>query len=335
MSERCCASTNRKARIVPGLLGISLAACLMMAPASVHAQSDRDTANRIERMENEIQTLSRAVYKGEQPPAGAFSGGSSGAADVELRLQQMESDVRELRGQVEQQSHETRQLREQLERMTGDVELRLNELEGKRGAGSSASGRVDSGRPGAAAQSGAYEGESGAASSPPDSGDDGYRWGTDGTSRDGGGKASPAASSSSDAGDTLASPSADEAAAAYENAFAMIKAANYDSAQSGFEDFLKRYPNHVLAGNAKYWLGEAYYAKGKYSDAARIFAEGYKQYPKGSKAADNLLKLGLSLEALGKKSDACVALKQLQKENMAGAAPVIRRAEQEMARIGC
>lgn len=321
MAKNCYVFSSRKARSVPGLLSLSLAAFLVLAPVSGLAQSSRDMANRLDRMENEIQTLSRAVYKGEKPPAGAYSGGSTTAADVELRLQRMEADLRELRGRIEEQSHETRQLKESLERLSGDLELRLGELEG---AGPAQRVRGDRGDSEAAGSPG-----SGRAAGEPSFGDDGYRWGTD--------RNSPGEQSaySTESGEALASPSSDKAASSYENAFALIKAGNYEAARSAFQEFLDRYPDHVLAGNAKYWLGEAYYAKGKYEDAARIFAEGYKQYPKGSKAADNLLKLGLSLEALGKKDDACVALRQLQKENMAGAAPVIRRAEQEIARIGC
>ena len=57
----------------------------------------------------------------------------------------------------------------------------------------------------------------------------------------------------------------------------------------------QRYPNDPLAGNAQYWLGETYYVRKDYKNAAAAFAEGYQKYPKGPKAADDLLKLGMSL----------------------------------------
>ncbi|MCC6597256.1 MAG: tol-pal system protein YbgF [Alphaproteobacteria bacterium] len=322
MARGYCAFSDQKAWSIPGLLCLLLLICLVVMPGAAWAQSDREMNNRLNRMENDIQTLSRALYKGEQPPAGAISPGvSANAADMEVRLQRMEADLQEMRGRVEEQSHEIRQLRDQLERATGDMELRLNELEGRGGASNSRSGSGDHGYVNDVPnQERAFEG------APAESQDEGYRWGTSGAAR----------GADSSSGSTSRSlPSSDDAAMAYENAFAMIKSGDFDSARSGFEDFLKRYPDHVLAGNAKYWLGEAYYAKGKYEDSARIFAEGYKEYPKGSKAADNLLKLGLSLHALGHKDDACIALRQLQNENIAGAAPVIRRAGQEMTRIGC
>ncbi|MCD8562529.1 MAG: tol-pal system protein YbgF [Alphaproteobacteria bacterium] len=129
--------------------------------------------------------------------------------------------------------------------------------------------------------------------------------------------------------------SGDAAAMAYENAFSLLKAGNYDAAEKAFEGFLQKNPDHVLAGNAKYWLGETYYARANYEKAARVFAEAYQKYPDGSKAADNLLKLGMSLAATGNNTDACTAFRQLEKNYKTGSEPVLRRAQQEMSKLGC
>ncbi|MBP9868596.1 MAG: tetratricopeptide repeat protein, partial [Alphaproteobacteria bacterium] len=90
-----------------------------------------------------------------------------------------------------------------------------------------------------------------------------------------------------------------------------------------------------LAANATYWLAECHYAQGQYDKAARIFAESYKKYPKGPKVADSLLKMGMSLGGLGKTKEACVTLQQLKKEFPSGQTTALRRAEQEMTRLGC
>ena len=313
---------KRRAWIFSGLLAVVIAGLPFMAGAQ---GGDWDMQNRIKRLENEIQTLSRAVYRGEKPPAGV-GGDFAGGADTEIRLQQIETEVRGLRGDLEEQSFEIRELKDQLERFTSDMELRMNDLEG---SGASRSGS-------AAPVSGAsrYTAKPLRDSNPPSVVGSGagqtYQWSSSNANSGG---AVGQLGSYTESGDGTSS--SDLASATYENAFSMVKNHQYKGAQVEFESFLRDHPDHPLAGNAKYWLGETHYVRGNFETAARIFAEGYQQYPKGSKAADNLLKLGLSLDALGKKDDACVALRQLKKENPSGAAPVMRRADQEMSRIGC
>ncbi len=308
---------TRKAWIFSGLLALLL--FVSFQPA--FAQDGWELQNRIKRLENEINTLSRAVYRGEAPPPGSGPSGAAVGADAEIRLQQVENDMRELRGLLEEQSYENRQLKEQLERVSSDLELRMKDLEGGSAGSSPTAGRYTTGNvtPQVRPQqpnpvTGDTDGQTYQWSS---NNDDAGQLGSYTTNRGG------------------AVSGIDLASATYDNAFSMVKNRKYDAAQVEFEAFLRDYPNHALAGNAKYWLGETHYVRGNFESSARIFAEGYQQYPKGSKAADNLLKLGLSLDALGKRSDACIALQQLKKENPAGAAPVLRRADQEMSRLSC
>src|SRR5262249_54094221 len=87
----------------------------------------------------------------------------------------------------------------------------------------------------------------------------------------------------------------------------------YTCAEAALRAFVAQHPNDPLAGNAQYWLGETYYVRKDYRQAAVAFAEGYQKYPTNSKAPDNLLKLGLALAQIGEKADACEALSQLGK----------------------
>ena len=89
----------------------------------------------------------------------------------------------------------------------------------------------------------------------------------------------------------------------YDYAFGLLRQANYAGAEEAFSAFLVENPDHTLAGNAKYWLGETYYVRGNYQQAAVTFAEGFESYPDNSKAPDNLLKLGMSLASLGSTQD--------------------------------
>ncbi|MBX2834829.1 MAG: tol-pal system protein YbgF [Micavibrio sp.] len=306
--------SGKKARVYPGLLALSLCAVFVLfdGPQAL-AQSAGEIVNRLGRLEKEVETLSRAVYRGEKPPVEFnSSGGGTAAADTEIRLQQLEGEVRNLRGAMEEKFYELRTLKSEMEKKIGDMELRLQQLEG--GSAVSTGGSFTSG----SISGGATEAEGG------------YKY----TSKGG-------ASNGKQLGAYVKKPSGalslggDDAAVMYENAFSLIKTSNYDAAEREFKAFLQQYPNHSLAPNAKYWLGESFYVRGDYQKSARIFAEGFQQDPKGSKAADNLLKLGLSLAGMGKKEDACVALSQISKENMAGSGPVLRRAAQEQKRLGC
>ena len=100
----------------------------------------------------------------------------------------------------------------------------------------------------------------------------------------------------------------------YDFAFGLLRQANYDNAELALKEFVKRYPKEKLASNARYWLGETYYVRAAYVQAAEVFLEGYQADPKGPKAPDSLLKLGMSLAGLDKKSDACAAFDKVSKD---------------------
>lgn len=312
-----------KAQVFLGLY--ALGTLILLGPSAM-AQSSRDTANRIDRLENEVQTLSRAVYRGEKPPPGAFSGDAGMQANTEVRLQQLETELRNINGKLEEQAYEVRQLKTQLERMNADLDMRLGDIESGSGGSSTSSSSRYTASPSRLPAPSSMDDEQGS--------NDGFQWSSGSTASSASNVPGQLGSiTQSPSGDVA--PSADAAAASYENAFSLLKNGRYDQAEREFSGFLASYPDHVLAGNAQYWLGESLYVRGEYEKSARVFAEGYQKYPKGSKAADNLLKLGMSLGGLGNKNDACVALGQLETEFSGTSGPVMRRAEQEMTRLGC
>ncbi|MFN3701047.1 MAG: tol-pal system protein YbgF [Alphaproteobacteria bacterium] len=282
---------------------------------------NRDTNNRLSRIENELETLSRAIYRGEQPPPGAFSGSgdTNTQARNEIRIQELETQVRNLNGRLEEQNFQIRQLTDSLERLSADIDIRFGEIQTQSGVGF---GNVapSSGTESRVTNSGANAPLTASSSQQQQSQSGGVL-----------GTITERVQSDIPAG----VPTNDSAAALYENAFSLLQSGNYAGAERDFEAFLRDHENHALAANAKYWLGETFYVRGDFERAARVFAEGYQKYPNGSKATDNLLKLGLSLASSGNATDACVALRQLQRDNPNGVGPVMRRAEQEIARLGC
>jgi tol-pal system protein YbgF len=333
----------------------AIAACCLFAVQPAQAQQD-DTFNRINRLEREIDTLNRAVYKGQVPASAPtiLSGSSSGdpgyQANLEVRLAEMEKQLRDLTGKIEQQTFETQQLRERLDRSLGDMELRVGEIEKRNGLASPDMGMTaPSGNPvsgGSLTGVGTLGPDDMAGGNPPMPGSEPMLQPSAGNA------AAPITDPNAPApanvptqrqlgtlnqapGGGSIPPSGSDPASLYENAFSQLKSGNYGAAQRDFNGFLTAHPDHPLASNATYWLGETYYAQQKYDQASRIFAESYKKYPKGPKAADSLLKLGMSLGGAGKSKEACVSFKQLKKEFASSANTAVRRADQEMSRLGC
>lgn len=121
----------------------------------------------------------------------------------------------------------------------------------------------------------------------------------------------------------------------YETAYGYLLQRDYASAETGFTDFLKKFPNDSLSGNAQYWLGETYFVRGQYKAAASSFLKGYSTYGQGGKAADSLLKLAMSLDRLGQKEAACSSFSELASKFPAAPQNVKARAQTERQRIGC
>ena len=80
--------------------------------------------------------------------------------------------------------------------------------------------------------------------------------------------------------------------AEYQAAFDLLKEGRYDEAAVALGDFHTRNPQHELAPNALYWLGEAHYVRRDYTAALAAFEGLMREYPGTRKAPDALLKAG-------------------------------------------
>jgi tol-pal system protein YbgF len=289
---------------------------LATAPAGAGFAQSQTLNDRVNQLENQVQTLSRSVYRGAPPPsdggAGMISGGGGDAGVFEQRISDLENQQRQLTGQIEEANHRSADLQARLDKLQADYDMRFQQLEGgARPAAASTSATDYSASPGASISGGTATAPENASVS------------TDGAKTLGtlpsGGVASGAAKPES----------------LYESAFGDVRNAQYDEAATKFRQFLNTWPQHSLAGNAQYWLAETYYVRGDFKESAKLFAKGYQDYPQGTKAADSLLKLGLSLSKLDRKDDACLSFKQLQKEFPGETAPAAKRAAQEIKTLGC
>jgi tol-pal system protein YbgF len=178
---------------------------------------------------------------------------NQGLLQLSQRLDAIEAQMRQLRGELEEVQNSNDMLRKQQRDLYADLDRRLSALQsGAKGAAGSGDGAGG----GAGADSGGEQ-------------------------------------------------------AAYTHAFDALKTTDYASAIARFRDFLRSYPQSQLAGNAQYWLGEAYYVTHDYDNAAASFRAVGEQYPQSPKVPDALLKLGLTQIDQKKLTEARATLKQV------------------------
>ena len=85
---------------------------------------------------------------------------------------------------------------------------------------------------------------------------------------------------------------------------------NYDLAEIGFLQFLQENPDSRLADEARYGLGETFYARTRYDDASAEYMRVIDS-ENSKKTAPALLKLGLCYKALGRKQEARLTWQRL------------------------
>ncbi|MBN2428551.1 MAG: tol-pal system protein YbgF [Deltaproteobacteria bacterium] len=111
----------------------------------------------------------------------------------------------------------------------------------------------------------------------------------------------PAASSGEKAPDDL-----------YKEGLALVlKTQKYGEAREVFQKFLKEYPDHHLAVNATYWIGEAYYGDKQYENAILQFQDVIQKFSKHPKAASAMYKQAFAFHAMGDVQNARVLLEKL------------------------
>jgi tol-pal system protein YbgF len=127
----------------------------------------------------------------------------------------------------------------------------------------------------------------------------------------------------------------DDVHSLYEKGQGAITQKDYASAEVAFRQLIKTYPKDPLTTDAQYWIGESYYRRGQYKNAADAFLKGYKKHKSGDKAPETLLKLGMSLAALGQKDAACSTFGELKAKFPKAPETVRDEAKAERKKAGC
>lgn len=111
---------------------------------------------------------------------------------------------------------------------------------------------------------------------------------------------------------TVRSNPADEQIS-YLAAYELVKNKKFDEALNAMQAFVTKYPQGGYTANAQYWLGELYMVKKNYPGAIERFEVVLQQFPSSSKSAASMLKIGYALAASGHKEDAIMRLQQVVK----------------------
>jgi tol-pal system protein YbgF len=329
-------------------LYLSLLALLIpFATAQAQSPEVRMLLDRIDRLQRDVDTLQRQVYRGQVPSAPVGAPLPPGAANAmppigagpvivqgeglstqainrfETRISQLESTLRDLTGKIEEISFGSEQTRRQLEKLSGDIDLRFQDLEkGRPPAGQTASAAPATAPASQAGNLGAMterQLQANAPTPPP------APAGRPAPAQQAARPPAPVAS-------VLPDGSAEDQ---YKFAFNILLQNDYDQAERAFRAYIDKHPSDSRTDNARYWLAETFYVRDKFEPASTAFAEAYAKAPTGAKAPDNLLKLGMSLAKLNKPTEACAAFKRLGDQFPNAPGTIKSRATAERTRLNC
>ena len=87
---------------------------------------------------------------------------------------------------------------------------------------------------------------------------------------------------------------------AYEAAYDLFKAGDYQGAITSFQSFLGNYPVSRFIPSAHYWIGNAYYALRDFDSAINTQRNLIKTFPDSAKAPDALLNIASSQREMNK-----------------------------------
>lgn len=90
---------------------------------------------------------------------------------------------------------------------------------------------------------------------------------------------------------------------AYHNARAQFERFQYAQAIASFQNLLQRYPNHSMADNCQYWIGECYFGMRQYQKAILEFQKVFA-YSQTDKHDDAQLMIGMSYFKVGQPMEA-------------------------------
>lgn len=221
---------------------------------------------------------------------------ASGNAQLLMIIQQLQDEVRSLRGELEQQAFRMKKMeRQQLDRYR-DLDRRISSLMTNQGAGGSA-GVAASGSKSVQIPDGQADSKVAATGAETPAPQSNPQTATASTGAVAAVQpqvkpAQPASSVKNGVSDSKA----------YREAFGLVRARDFAGAVVAFNAFVRDYPNSPRVANAHYWMGEIHHAEQKLELARESFALVLGQFPDHPKAPHAAYKLGVIYSDLGDKA---------------------------------
>ncbi|VAW91612.1 TPR repeat containing exported protein; Putative periplasmic protein contains a protein prenylyltransferase domain [hydrothermal vent metagenome] len=199
---------------------------------------------------------------------------SQGLVDLLLKLESLQKEVQQLRGDVELQTHTTNGLKKRQRDLYIDIDRRLLQIE--RNASGNKGNTYSGGSKPTNIVPAAPRANPVATQSPPVK------------------QAVPVVS-------RPATKSVDpiKEQNAYQKAFDLLRELRYEQAIKAYRQFIRDYPNGRYAHIAQYWLSEASYAQRHFKQAIKDYQDLITNYPNSPKLAEAMLKISYSYNELG------------------------------------
>lgn len=272
------------------------------------AQNRVPVSEKIVQLEKQIRALQRRVFQGgDLPPSSNAAPAPSASnndralmADVQVQISSLETQLRNLTGQIEELQYQQRQNADAIERLQN---------------------QFLAGRPLGAQNTAQPTGQSTTPSS--------VQTLSDGVTQ-----------AESLSAPTVAAPARIELPAGspnerYQYAFSFVHKNELDNARIALEQFIAAHAGDPLLGNAKYWLGRVHMQQERPGQAANELFGLITEYPNHDKKLDALVDLATVLIQLDAREDACASLREFE-SGADGASPRLRqRAAQVANRAQC